>query len=391
MGGFCDSLILNSISGEVRGINMLTEHRVFIKDAREASELDDASIDIAVTSPPYPMISMWDDLFMGMNGAIGHALEKQDGRTAYALMHGELDRVWEELYRVLKEGAFACINIGDAVRTLGDRFQLYSNHARIQEKMFTLGFDLLPVILWRKQTNVPNKFMGSGMLPAGAYVTLEHEYILIFRKGAKRAFHTAEEKLKRQQSAFFWEERNAWYSDLWDFKGTRQEQSGEKLRKRSGAFPLLLPLRLINMYSQIGDTVLDPFLGTGTTTLAAMACGRNSVGYELDGNFAPPLREKMLRTPLSLNSYNLERLKAHHDFVFHRTAAKGPLKYCNEFFDFPVMTAQEQKMKLVFLKKVEELKENHYRALYLDDEKARKFGAGIGRLELPMLKQLDRA
>ncbi len=358
---------------------MFTEHRLYIKDAGEAGELEDGSIDLVVTSPPYPMIAMWDQLFMGMNGAIGGALRRQDGRTAFALMHGELDRVWEEVYRVLKEGAFVCINIGDAVRTLGNRFQLFSNHGRIQEKMFALGFDLLPVILWRKQTNAPNKFMGSGMLPAGAYVTLEHEYILIFRKGNKRVFSTMEEKLKRQQSAFFWEERNAWFSDLWDFKGTRQEKDGEELRKRSGAFPFLLPFRLINMYSQIGDTVLDPFLGTGTTSLAAMACGRNSVAYELDGSFVPPLREKMIHESLLLNRYNLERLQAHHAFVVNRTAEKGPLKYCNEFFDFPVMTAQEQKMKLVFLEKVEELAENHYRTLYLDDEKARK--KTVGKLD----------
>ena len=356
---------------------MLAEHRLYIKDAREAGELDDGSIDLVVTSPPYPMIAMWDELFIGMNGEIGYALGRQDGRTAFALMHGELDRVWDELYRVLKEGAFACINIGDAVRTLEERFQLFSNHARIQEKMFALGFDLLPMILWRKQTNAPTKFMGSGMLPAGAYVTLEHEYILVCRKGPKRVFHTADEKLKRLESACFWEERNVWYSDLWDFKGVRQEQDGGGLRKRSGAFPFLLPFRLINMYSQMGDTVLDPFLGTGTTALAAMACGRNSVAYELDGSFVPPLREKMLHAPLFLNSYNLERLKAHQLFVIKRTAEKSTLRYSNEFFGLPVMTKQEQKMKLAFLDKVEELGENHCRAFYLNDEKARKFAAGI--------------
>ncbi len=328
-------------------------------------ELGDASIDLVVTSPPYPMIAMWDGLFAGLHGEIGSALEQEDGRRAFALMHGELDWVWRELYRVLKPGGFACINIGDAVRTLGGRFQLFANHARIQEKMFALGFDLLPLILWRKQTNAPNKFMGSGMLPAGAYVTLEHEYILIFRKGAKPVFRKEEEKLRRLQSALFWEERNTWYSDLWDFKGVRQETGGEELRKRSAAFPFMLPFRLINMYSQLGDTVLDPFLGTGTTTLAALACGRNSAAYELDASFAPLLRGKMLNDPLSLNRYNYERLNDHLTFVHKRSREKKPLKYHNEFYSFPVMTKQETRLKLVFLEKVEEVGENHYRATHL--------------------------
>lgn len=369
---------------------MFTDHRLYIKDAGNAIEIGDASIDLAVTSPPYPMISMWDEMFADMNEEIAHALKRHDGRSAFSLMHGELDRVWCELARVLKEGAFACINIGDAVRTMGGRFQLFANHARIQEKMFALGFDPLPVILWRKQTNSPNKFMGAGMLPAGAYVTLGHEYILIFRKGSKRTFLTEKAKLKRLQSAFFWEERNVWFSDMWDFKGARQERDVGGLRRRSGAFPFLLPFRLVNMYSLIGDTVLDPFMGTGTTTLAAMACGRNSVAYELDEKFATTLRQKIFYAYPTLNKYNLERLTAHCDFVAKRTGEKGPLKYCNAFFGLPVMTAQEQLMKLVFLKEVKELRENCYRALYFNDEKARRMAAGAGQPGLcrePLFKQ----
>src|SRR5690606_1592163 len=137
-----------------------------------------------------------------------------------------------------------------------------------------LGFANMPNILWRKQTNAPNKFMGSGMLPAGAYVTLEHEWILVFRKAGKRTFRSEAEKKLRRESAFFWEERNTWFSDLWDLKGVKQKITNSGSRDRSAAYPFELPYRLINMYSVKGDIVLDPFLGTGTTALAAMATER---------------------------------------------------------------------------------------------------------------------
>jgi len=212
-------------------------------------DIGDDSIDLVVTSPPYPMIEMWDGLFSSLSPACADGLKLGDGNAAFEAMHLELDLVWRELYRVLKPGAFACINIGDATRTIGDRFRLYPNHSRIVSRFHRLGFDCLPVILWRKQTNAPNKFMGSGMLAAGAYVTLEHEYVLVFRKDAKRQFSTNAEKSARMRSAFFWEERNKWFSDVWDFKGTVQGLKHGDLRSRSGAYPLELAYRLINMYS----------------------------------------------------------------------------------------------------------------------------------------------
>lgn len=126
-------------------------------------------------------------------------------------MHQELDKVWKESFRVIKPGGFLCINIGDATRTINGKFTLYNNHSRITKACIDFGFVGLPNIIWRKQTNAPNKFMGSGMLPCGAYVTLEHEWILIFRKGDKRIFKSANEKLVRMKSSFFWEERNVWF------------------------------------------------------------------------------------------------------------------------------------------------------------------------------------
>ncbi len=97
-------------------------------------------------------------------------------------MHDILNRAWEECHRVLSDNGFVCINIGDATRTLGKEFRLFPNHAAIIDFFLKKGCCALPDIHWRKPTNAPNKFMGSGMYPAGAYVTYEHEYILIFRK-----------------------------------------------------------------------------------------------------------------------------------------------------------------------------------------------------------------
>ena len=184
---------------------MQTFHRIIFRDSRQLGLLDDESIDLVVTSPPYPMIEMWDALFASLNPDIGVYLERGDYRRAFESMHRLLDEVWAELYRVMKAGALACINIGDATRSVGDRFQLFANHSRVQGKCMEMGFDVLPSILWRKPTNAPNKFMGSGMLPAGAYVTLEHEYILILRKSGKRMFRSPEEKRRRRESAYYWE------------------------------------------------------------------------------------------------------------------------------------------------------------------------------------------
>ena len=219
------------------------------------------SVSLVVTSPPYPMIHMWDDLFISQNPAIGKALKNREGPHAFELMHRLLDDVWNEVYRVLKNGGIACINIGDATRTIDDNFSLYQNHTRLMAYLLQLGFNALPAILWRKQTNAPNKFMGSGMLPPGAYVTLEHEYILIVRKGPKREFKTPEEKQMRRQSAFFWEERNIWFSDIWlDVKGASQHLFDNRARRRSAAFPFEVPYRLINMFSVKGDTVRELIL-----------------------------------------------------------------------------------------------------------------------------------
>lgn len=321
---------------------METHHRICIGDAADMGQVADQSVDLVVTSPPYPMIEMWDDLFRAADPAIAKALARCDADNAFQRMHAVLDKVWLELRRVMKPGALACINIGDATRTIDGDFQLFANHARIITALRQLGFSQLPTILWRKTTNAPNKFMGSGMLPAGAYVTLEHEYVLIFRLNGKRPFPTEALKAARRRSAFFWEERNEWFSDVWfDLTGTRQAMGNAKSRTRSGAFPLALPYRLIQMFSVKEDLVLDPFLGTGTTLLAAMCSGRHCVGFELDAAFKTVVLEQVADVPRMANRLIETRLEDHVRFIEDRIQRKGPVRYTNRHYRFPVVTAQE--------------------------------------------------
>jgi len=347
---------------------MITTHNYIFKNSNNMGELTDESIDLVVTSPPYPMIEMWDEIFTSQNEKIGRALNQNDGPTAFELMHKELDKVWDELYRVLKVGGIACINIGDATRTINSHFALYTNHSRIHTYMQKLGFSALPAILWRKQTNAPNKFMGSGMMPPGAYVTLEHEYILMLRKGNKKEFKTNGEKKQRRESSFFWEERNVWFSDVWmDLKGTSQNLFDNKTRGRSAAYPFELAYRLITMFSVKGDTVLDPFLGIGTTMYAAMAAARNSIGYEIDRN----LKEQMISKSSGMVGFSNkrieERLDKHLAFVHDRVQTKGKFKYINNHYLFPVMTKQETDLIINKLLSINQIDSDSLEVTYSDE------------------------
>ena len=322
-----------------------TTARLLTGDAAHMADIDDVSVDLMVTSPPYPMIEMWDGAFAKQDERIRSSLSEARGGEAFELMHSQLDRVWSECRRVLKPGGIACVNIGDATRTLEGDFQLYSNHSRILSWFLSHGFSALPDILWRKPTNAPTKFMGSGMLPVGAYVTYEHEYILILRNGRRREFASPREKARRRLSAFFWEERNLWFSDIWlDLKGATQGLVDKAARSRSAAFPYELSYRLICMFSIKEDIVLDPFAGTGTTLAAAAAAGRNALGFELDEKLVPVGRQVLRSVPGFANAHNRERIHRHLEFAARRMAESGPLKHRNSHYGFPVMTAQEREL-----------------------------------------------
>lgn len=282
-------------------INIKTKHKIIFGDSRRMEEIEDESVHLVVTSPPYPMIELWDDLFKTLNPKIKEAFEKLSStetkkkkeklvKEIYELMHETLLPVWKELYRVLVPGGIACINIGDATRKLNGNFRLFPNHATIIENFEKIGFVTLPYILWKKPTNKPNAFLGSGFLPPNAYVTLDVEYILIFRKGEPRKFKPKDPM--RYASKYTKEERDKWFSQIWDdIKGERQTHP--RISRRTAAYPEEIPRRLIRMFSVIGDTVLDPFLGTGTTTKVAIELQRNSIGYEVDRDLKPIIDEKI--------------------------------------------------------------------------------------------------
>jgi DNA modification methylase len=209
--------------------------------------------------------------------------------------------------------------------------------------------------------------MGSGMLPPCAYVTLEHEYILIFRKGNNRKFGS-DEAARRRESAFFWEDRNSWYSDIWfDVQGVSQDVLDPETRKRSAAFPFELAYRLINMFSIMGDTVLDPFLGTGTTSLAAICGGRNSVGYEIDSGFFNVLTRRMKNLKEFQNTLVHERLCRHISFMKERESQGKEVKHYSERYHFPVITSQETEIFLPLINSIEFSGSSSIRVTYHPD------------------------
>lgn len=323
-----------------------TTHNIYNADSRDMSMVPAKSVHQIITSPPYPMIEMWDDMFISQDNSISDDINNGNPHSAFQKMHAILNESWRECDRVLIDNGFICINIGDATRTIDGSFQLFSNHTQIINFFSSLGYSVLPDVHWRKQSNAPNKFMGSGMYPAGAYVTYEHEYILVFRKGEKRQF-SGDGKALRQKSAYFWEERNVWFSDLWDIKGTSQILTQTKAtRDRSAAFPLEIPYRLVNMYSAEGDTVLDPFAGLGTTNLACMASQRNSIGFEIDSELASLARSNIIESSSFINTIIDDRLQRHIDFINSLPAEKREKCYKNTPHGFDVKTRQETAIKL---------------------------------------------
>jgi len=288
---------------------MRTKHKIIFGDSR-LMNLEQESIHLVVTSPPYPMIEMWDDFFSKEDSWLAEALDflKRNGKKLadekvikisneiFEKMHKDfLNPVWENLSSAVIKGGIVCINIGDATRRFGNVFRLFPNHTKVIEFFEKLGFVTLPYILWKKPTNKPNAFLGSGFLPPNAYVTLDVEYILIFRKGEPRKF-PPKHKL-RYESKYSKEERDKWFSQIWDdIKGVKQNQP--LLKRRTASFPEEIPRRLIKMFSIKGDTVLDPFLGLGTTTKVAIETDRNSIGFEIDISLKDAILNRL--RPLSL-------------------------------------------------------------------------------------------
>ncbi|MGA7924073.1 MAG: site-specific DNA-methyltransferase [Thermoplasmata archaeon] len=254
--------------------------KVIRGDAAELPGIPPASVDLVVTSPPYPMIPQWDEMFA------------RAGAPTYNGMHDRLEGAWRASHRVLVPGGILAVNVGDAVRRVGERFRLWPNHAEVMRRCESVGFSPLPYILWQKPMNRPNAFLGSGFLPPNAYVTLDCEFILLFRKGELRRFPPHDPG--RVASRYSRKERDTWFSQVWEgIRGARQDADG----LRTAAFPPEIPRRLVRMFSRAGDTVLDPFAGTGTTLWVASALGRNAIGVELEPMTFARLEERAKSPP----------------------------------------------------------------------------------------------
>lgn len=309
------------------------------------------SVNLVVTSPPYPMVEMWDEIFSKCDPEIKNAIDNNQWTEAYNKMHEYLETIWSELIRVTDENCIIAINIGNATRNTNDSFQLYPNIQPIIQYFTTHGCQMLPLIHWNKASNKSSSFMGSGMIPTNAYVTNDHEYILPFRVGTgTRNFPP--KYTERYESAYFWEERNNWFSDRWTVTGTTQTLSDtDGDRERSGAYPTEIPYRIINMYSIKGDTVLDPFLGTGTTQLAAAATGRNSVGFEIDTTLRQTIEETVLNSSYWAQKRLKTRVNNHKTYIdtaeytFPYESKYGPVKTKQEtdiLFEYPFDTMVTQ-------------------------------------------------
>jgi site-specific DNA-methyltransferase (adenine-specific) len=251
-----------------------TSHRLHVGDARELDWIESESVHLVVTSPPYWTLKEYEpsDAQMG-------AIED------YERFLDELDRVWRQCERVLVPGGRICCVVGDVClpRKRTGRHYVVPLHADIQVRSRRLGLDCLTPILWHKIANGVTEAEGNGAgfygkpYQPGAVVKNDVEYILFLRKGAG---YRSPSPLQKALSMLTKEEMQDWFRSFWtDIRGASTRDG------HPAPYPVELAERLIRMFSFAGDTVLDPFIGTGSTTLAAMAAGRNSIGNEIEPSY----------------------------------------------------------------------------------------------------------
>jgi site-specific DNA-methyltransferase (adenine-specific) len=263
---------------------MKTWHKVIIGDSRWMKEVPDESVHLIITSPPY-----WQLKDYGNGKQIGF-------NDTYEEYINNLNLVWNECHRVLHKGCRLCINIGDqfARSVYYGRYKVIPIRTEIIKFCESIGFDYMGAIIWQKVTTCNTtggaSVMGSYPYPRNGIIKLDYEFILIFKKYGTppKVSHEIKEKSKLTDK-----EWNQYFTGHWNFPGEKQD-------KHLAMFPEELPRRLIKMFSFIGDTVLDPFLGSGTTSLAAKNLDRNSIGYEINEEFLPIIKEKLAIMQTSL-------------------------------------------------------------------------------------------
>jgi len=256
---------------------MKTLHKIVIGDSRNMAEVPDESVHLVITSPPY-----WQLKDYGNGNQIGF-------NDSYEEYINNLNLVWQECHRVLHKGCRLCVNIGDqfARSVYYGRYKVIPIRTEIIKFCESIGFDYMGAIIWQKVTTTNTTggatVMGSFPYPRNGILKLDYEFILIFKKYGKPPVASKEIKEKSKLTK---EEWNKYFTGHWNF-------SGEKQDKHLAMFPEELPKRLIKMFSFVGDTILDPFLGSGTTSLAAKNLDRNSIGYEMNEEFLPIIKEKL--------------------------------------------------------------------------------------------------
>ncbi|RMH79143.1 MAG: site-specific DNA-methyltransferase, partial [Calditrichaeota bacterium] len=256
---------------------MSTRHLCIIGDSRKMVEVPDTSVHLVVTSPPY-----WQLKDYGVEGQIGF-------HDSYEEYINHLNLVWKECYRVLHPGCRMVINIGDqfARAVYYGRYKVIPIRTEIIKFCETIGFDYMGAIIWQKKTTMNTTggatVMGSYPYPRNGIVEIDYEFILIFKKPGKPPGVSPEIKEKSRLSKEKWK---TYFSGHWYFNGERQEH-------HIAMFPVELPRRVIEMFTFVGETVLDPFLGSGTTSVAAMLTERHSIGYEINPDFLPIIRKKL--------------------------------------------------------------------------------------------------
>ena len=254
-----------------------TYHRIINGDSRWMNELKDETIHLVVTSPPY-----WQLKDYGTGNQIGF-------HDDYETYINHLNLTWQECYRVLHKGCRLCINIGDqfARSVYYGRYKIIPIHSEIIKFCEIIGFDFMGSIIWQKATTMNTtggaSIMGSFPYPRNGIVKLDFEYILLFKKQGTAPKPTKEQK---ETSVMTTEEWNTYFNGHWYIRGARQDN-------HLAMFPEELPKRLIKMFSFAGENVLDPFLGSGTTTSVAKNLGRNSCGYEINSEFIPLIKQKL--------------------------------------------------------------------------------------------------